>query len=106
MIAIYFFFQTENRFQLSLNRNVIDYTFENPCTGTTGFSFIICSKNSASLKGSVMYLVEIPWFDSDMLDNLIAWLQFITIKNCLSGWVLLCVGQSIQVQTTLLRLYC
>lgn len=75
------YFQTENSFQLSLNQKVIDYAFENPCTGTMGYLLIICIQRCADLKGSVVHLVEMAWFDSNMLDNLIAWLQSLTVKN-------------------------
>lgn len=67
-----------------LNQKVIDYAFDDPFTGTMGCLFIICIQRVAALKGSVAHLVETAWFDSDMLDNLIAWLQFLRVKksNC------------------------
>jgi len=29
----------------------------------------------------VVHLVDMAWFDSDMLENLIAWLQSLTVKS-------------------------
>lgn len=82
------YFEAGNSFQLSLNQKVIDYTFEVPCTGAMGCLVIICFQRCADLKGSVAHLLEMAWFDSDILGNLIAWLQFLTVKIKLSQIVL------------------